>query len=83
MWWSRLTGRLEDAKQLDPVAEKVGGVVARLLPPGPVKDALHGRWLGHQLHPLLVALPIGMWSGASLLDFTAGRDGQRSAQRLV
>ncbi|HZG97891.1 MAG TPA: Rieske 2Fe-2S domain-containing protein, partial [Nocardioidaceae bacterium] len=46
-------------------------------------DALHGRWLGHQLHPLLVALPIGMWSGASLLDFTAGRDGQRSAQRLV
>jgi nitrite reductase/ring-hydroxylating ferredoxin subunit/uncharacterized membrane protein len=83
MWWSTLTGRLEEAKGLDPAAETVSGVVSRLLPPGPVKDALHGRWLGHQLHPLLVALPIGMWSGASLLDVTAGRDGHRAAQRLV
>lgn len=83
MWWSTLTGKLEEEKRLDPAANKVESIVAKALPPGPVKDALHGRWLGHQLHPLLVALPIGMWSGASLLDFTAGRDGQRSAQRLV
>lgn len=83
MWWSTLTGRLEEAERLDPAAEKVNRLVTRLLPPGPVKDALHGRWLGHQLHPLLVALPIGMWSGATLLDLTAGRDGHRAAQRLV
>jgi nitrite reductase/ring-hydroxylating ferredoxin subunit/uncharacterized membrane protein len=83
MWWSTVTGRLEEAEVLDPAAEKVGRAVARLLPPGPVKDALHGRWLGHQLHPLLVALPIGMWSGATLLDLTAGRDGRSAAQRLV
>jgi nitrite reductase/ring-hydroxylating ferredoxin subunit/uncharacterized membrane protein len=83
MWWSTVTGRLEEAERLDPVAEKVGRLVTQLLPPGPVKDALHGRWLGHQLHPLLVALPIGMWSGATLLDLTAGRDGHSAAQRLV
>src|SRR3954451_4678195 len=83
MWWSNLAGRLEEAEQLDGAAEKVRRVVTGLLPPGPVKDALHGRWLGHQLHPLLVALPIGMWSGATLLDVTAGRDGHRAAQRLV
>lgn len=83
MWWSTLTGRLEEAGQLDPAAEGVGRLVTKLLPPGPIKDALHGRWLGHQLHPLLVALPIGMWSGATLLDLTAGRDGHRAAQRLV
>jgi len=83
MWWSTVTGRLEEAERLDPAAERVGRLVTRLLPPGPVKDALHGRWLGHQLHPLLVALPIGMWSGATLLDLTAGRDGHRAAQRLV
>ncbi|HYO39205.1 MAG TPA: Rieske 2Fe-2S domain-containing protein [Nocardioidaceae bacterium] len=83
MWWSTLTGRLEEAERLDPAAEKVGRLVTRVLPPGPVKDALHGRWLGHQLHPLLVAVPIGMWSGATLLDLTAGRDGHRAAQRLV
>jgi nitrite reductase/ring-hydroxylating ferredoxin subunit len=83
MWWSTVTGKLEEEQRLDPAAEKVESLVAKVLPPGPVKDALHGRWLGHQLHPLLVALPIGMWSGASLLDLTAGREGQRSAQRLV
>lgn len=83
MWWSTVTGKLEDAARLDPAAEKVGRIVAKILPPGPVKDALHGRWLGHQLHPLLVALPIGMWSGATLLDLTAGRDSHRAAQRLV
>jgi len=83
MWWSTLAGRLEDADRLDPATDKVHGLVARVLPPGAVKDALHGRWLGHQLHPLLVALPIGMWSGATLLDLTTGRDGRRAAQRLV
>lgn len=83
MWWSTLTGKLEDADRLDPVADKVNRLVDKVLPPGPVKDALHGRWLGHQLHPVLVALPIGLWSGATLLDLTAGRDGHRAAQRLV
>lgn len=83
MWWSTLTGRLEEAERLDPATEKVGRLVTKMLPPGPVKDALHGRWLGHQLHPLLVAPPIGMWSGATLLDLTAGRDGHRAAQHLV
>lgn len=82
MWWSALTGRLEEAEQPDPAADRVGQVVTKLLQPGPIK-ALHGRWLGHQLHPLLVALPIGMWSAAALLDLTAGRDGHRAAQRLV
>jgi len=83
MWWSTLTQRLEESEWLDPATDKVGNLVATVLPPGTAKDALHGRWLGHQLHPLLVALPIGMWSGASLLDLTAGRESHRAAQRLV
>jgi nitrite reductase/ring-hydroxylating ferredoxin subunit/uncharacterized membrane protein len=84
MWWSTFTGKLEQAKALDPVADKVSGVVNTLLPGGPIKDALHGTWLGHAVHPLLVALPIGMWSGASLLDLTSRDDGARlAARRLV
>ena len=35
-----------------------------------VKDALHGVWLGHPLHPALSDLPIVMWTSASLLDLT-------------
>jgi nitrite reductase/ring-hydroxylating ferredoxin subunit/uncharacterized membrane protein len=79
--WSTLTGKLEQAKALDPVVEAVSGVVHTVLPRGGVKDALHGTWLGHQLHPLLIAGPIGMWASAILLDWTGGdRD---AARRLV
>jgi nitrite reductase/ring-hydroxylating ferredoxin subunit/uncharacterized membrane protein len=60
----------------------VTAAVQAVLPPGPVKDALHGRWLGHPVHPLLVAVPIGLWSGASLLDLTPG-DTRSAARRLV
>ncbi len=83
MLWSALTGKLERARALDPAATVVTGVVDAVLPPGQAKDALHGRWLGHPLHPLLVALPIGLFSGATLLDLTAGRGARPAAQRLV
>ena len=83
MWWSTLTGKLEQAKLLDPAADRVSGVVNRVLPGGPVKDLLHGTWLGHAVHPLLIALPIGMWTGASVLDLTACDDGSRKAARRL
>ena len=81
MIWSTLTGKLEQAKALDPVVEAVNGVVHSVLPRGRVKNALHGTWLGHQLHPMLIAGPIGLWTSAMLLDWTGGdRD---AARRLV
>ena len=83
MWWSTLAGRLEQAKALDPATEVASAVVHRVLPRGPVKDALHGTWLGHQLHPMLIAGPIGMWTSALLLDLTAGDAGRDAARRLV
>ncbi len=83
MFWSAVTGRIERANALDPAVEAATTVANKALPPGPVKDALHGRWLGHQLHPLLVALPIGLYSSASLLDVAGGRDSRTAARRLV
>ena len=58
-----------------------GQRVARLIPPGKVRDALNGVWLGHPLHPVLVQVPAGAWLSASILDFTAG--GQKAARQLV
>ena len=81
MFWSALAGKLERARALDPAVKGVDAVVHRVLPRGPVKDALHGTWLGHALHPLLVALPIGLWSGGMLLDWTGGD--RRAARRMI
>ncbi len=33
-----------------------------------IKDALNGVWLGHVVHPILIAFPIGSWTATTLLD---------------
>ena len=83
MWWSTLAGKLEQAKPLDPAVDAVSERITRVLPRGRIKDALHGTWLGHPLHPMLIAVPIGTWSSALLLDLTAGDAGRDAARRLV
>jgi nitrite reductase/ring-hydroxylating ferredoxin subunit/uncharacterized membrane protein len=77
-----LADRLERLEALDPVAEQLAKLAGRI-PPGPLKDALSGTWLGHPLHPSLVVVPIGNWLSASLLDLFGGRAGRRAARRLV
>ncbi|MGW6744984.1 Rieske 2Fe-2S domain-containing protein [Streptomyces sp. NPDC055025] len=73
-------GRLEHAEALDRVAGSLRRTV-RALPLGPCRDALHGRWLGHPLHPLLVQLPIGAWLSSAVLDLVPGA--RRPAALLV
>ncbi|MFB7676588.1 Rieske 2Fe-2S domain-containing protein [Kitasatospora purpeofusca] len=51
------------------------------LPLGPLRGVLHGRPLGHPLHPALVQLPVGAWMSASVLDFVPGSE--RAARLLV
>jgi nitrite reductase/ring-hydroxylating ferredoxin subunit len=64
--------RIERAQVLDKPAAAVRGVVQRLLKDRKVKDALHGVWLGHPLHPGLAAVAAGSFISATLLD-TVGR----------
>lgn len=33
-----------------------------------LKNFLHGKWLGHPLHPILTDVPIGAWTTAAVLD---------------
>ena len=70
-----LLGKLEQSTALDRLVEP-GQKLARLLKPGKLRDALHGVWLGHPLHPALVQVPIGTWLSASLLDLTGDSDAQ-------
>ncbi|HYE75800.1 MAG TPA: DUF2231 domain-containing protein, partial [Blastocatellia bacterium] len=58
---------------LDQVADRVQPAVTKAYdaagtPGTKVKDALHGTWLGHPLHPVLTDVPIGAWTMALVLD---------------
>jgi nitrite reductase/ring-hydroxylating ferredoxin subunit/uncharacterized membrane protein len=65
---------------LDPPVSGVRAVVNRLLPRR-LKDFLHGRWLGHPLHPAITDVPMGAWVGAAVLDYVPGQE--RAATALV
>lgn len=58
--WLRSTA---DALQ-KPVREAISQL-------GATKDFLHGTWFGHPLHPALVAVPVGAWTTALVLDALA------------
>lgn len=45
-----------------------------------IKDALHGTWLGHPLHPAITDVPIGAWSVAAALD-TAELSGSKKFRK--
>ena len=59
--------RVADAAALDKVIEPARRAVQAALPQ-PVKNLLHGTWLGHPVHPVLVHVPVGTWLSAGLLD---------------
>ncbi|MFD9727762.1 Rieske 2Fe-2S domain-containing protein [Streptomyces sp. NPDC059072] len=69
-----------DAEELDAVTEPLGRAV-RALPLGRLRGLLHGRPLGHPLHPALVQIPVGAWISAGVLDLVPGSE--RAARRLV
>lgn len=75
--------RVERAVALDRLAIPAQRATKAVLPRGPVKDILHGTWLGHPLHPVLTDLPIGFWTGAVVLDLVGGRRGRAAADALV
>lgn len=60
--------RAADVATFDKAIEAARSVVQAVLKPQAVSDFLHGTWLGHPLHPLLVQVPIGTWTSAGLLD---------------
>ena len=72
---------------LDPVADRLQRAVTAVYEAGGqttrrIRDALHGTWLGHPLHPVLTDIPVGAWTAASIFDLAA-RDGDRALDRAA
>jgi nitrite reductase/ring-hydroxylating ferredoxin subunit/uncharacterized membrane protein len=72
---------LENASALDRLVEPVRDAVRAVLGSGRLRDALHGVWLGHPVHPTLVQVSIGAFSSAAVLDLAPGNE--RAARLLV
>jgi nitrite reductase/ring-hydroxylating ferredoxin subunit/uncharacterized membrane protein len=79
----RLLDRISAASGLDATSGPLAEQVQRATASTPVKNALSGSWLGHQVHPLLTDLPIGAWVSAGVLDLVGGPGSRPAAQRLA
>jgi nitrite reductase/ring-hydroxylating ferredoxin subunit/uncharacterized membrane protein len=76
-----LVAGLERATVLDRPAGAARDVVQKLLANRTVKDALHGVWLGHPLHPALAQFTLGSFMSASVLDVIGA--GRRESSALI
>ena len=65
----------------EPLSKAVRGAFEASGPAGQLaKNAAHGVWLGHPLHPVFTDVPLGAWTTALALDAAAGDDpGMRRA----
>ncbi|SCK25877.1 Ferredoxin subunit of nitrite reductase or a ring-hydroxylating dioxygenase [Streptomyces sp. WMMB 714] len=65
--------KIEKADVLDPALMKLRQAVKSLPIGEDLRDVMHGRWLGHPVHPLLVQVPVGTWVSAAVLDLVPGK----------
>jgi nitrite reductase/ring-hydroxylating ferredoxin subunit/uncharacterized membrane protein len=69
----RLAEAVDRQEWLDRAADPLKKSIKALFRAGgnlgrSVKDFLHGTWLGHPVHPVLVSIPIGAWTVAIVFD---------------
>jgi nitrite reductase/ring-hydroxylating ferredoxin subunit/uncharacterized membrane protein len=76
-----ILNRLEEARRLDGVSDRLQAAVSAAVRPQRLRDLLHGTWLGHPLHPVLVQVPVGAFVSAAILDLLPGT--RRAATTLV
>ncbi|MEV4346586.1 Rieske (2Fe-2S) protein [Actinoplanes sp. NPDC049596] len=77
----QILNRLEEARSLDPVTEKLQAAVTAVVKPQRLRDLLHGTLTGHALHPVLVQVPVGAFISSAILDLLPGT--RRAATTLV
>jgi len=82
-WSARLIGLLEEQPLLEAAQKKLTDWLQPLVDWSEstgLKDVLHGRQIGHSLHPIATDLPIGFWTSAMLLDLAGAK---RSARLMT
>jgi nitrite reductase/ring-hydroxylating ferredoxin subunit/uncharacterized membrane protein len=85
---TNVVAKLTDQPALDRVAEPLSRAVRGAYEAaGPIgqraKDAMHGVWLGHPLHPVFTDIPIGAWTTGLVLDAVAATNHDAGMQRAA
>jgi nitrite reductase/ring-hydroxylating ferredoxin subunit/uncharacterized membrane protein len=80
--------RLTDQPALDTIAEPLSQAIHGLYESGGsagrrVKNALHGVWLGHPLHPVFTDLPLGAWTTGLVLDAVAAANDDEAMEQAA
>jgi nitrite reductase/ring-hydroxylating ferredoxin subunit/uncharacterized membrane protein len=73
-----LADRIERAEVLDPPAAWLSGVAQKVLNRRGIIDLVSGTPIGHSLHPLFVAIPIGAWTSAVVFYVLGDEDAART-----
>jgi nitrite reductase/ring-hydroxylating ferredoxin subunit/uncharacterized membrane protein len=80
--------RLTDQPALDAVAEPLSEAIRNAYQSAGeagqlAKNAMHGVWLGHPLHPVFTDVPLGAWTTALVLDAVAAARRDRAMERAA
>ena len=64
---------IDQQEWTEPVGDTLEQGVSRLLddtgqPGQQLANFLHGKWLGHPLHPAVTDVPVGAWTAAAVMD---------------
>ncbi len=64
---------IDDQQWLEDAGEAIQPVILNAFKAGGktgnnIKNILHGKWVGHALHPIITDVPIGAWTAAAVLD---------------
>ncbi|KQO97663.1 Rieske 2Fe-2S domain-containing protein [Leifsonia sp. Leaf264] len=78
---TKIFSPVENATALDPLISTLQKAVRALVPPGEVRDVLHGVPAAHPVHPVLVQIPLGSWTSAAILDLVPGTES--ASRRLI
>jgi nitrite reductase/ring-hydroxylating ferredoxin subunit len=77
-WVDKTIDAVSEQPWLDQIAIPVRQAIHRAYEAGgnrgrQIKNAVHGGWLGHPVHPVLVDVPMGAWATALVLDTADAR----------
>jgi nitrite reductase/ring-hydroxylating ferredoxin subunit len=73
--YAQIIAAIEGIPGLEPLSEWITQALTPMTSRRSLMDVLHGRWLGHALHPALSDLPIGCWSSVLVLDLIGDETG--------